>query len=108
MGLGNWNGSAEQIASLEPENAVKRDTVTVFPDAEKPFGGQKEQGRKIGFKVRDYTGRISGFMQNILKWLNTGLAVSGCMSFAKSWQEKGCRSQAETWQVKIILMKDFD
>ena len=50
MGLGNWNGSAEQIASLEPENAVKRDTVTVLPDAEKPFGGQKEQGRKIGLK----------------------------------------------------------
>ena len=62
MGLGNWNGSAEQIASLEPENAVKRDTVTVLPDAEKPFGGQKEQGRKIGFKVRDYTGRISSIM----------------------------------------------
>ena len=62
MGLGNWNGSAEQIASLEPENAVKRDTVTVLPDAEKPFGSQKEQGRKIGFKVRDYTGLVSGFM----------------------------------------------
>lgn len=62
MGLGNWNGSAEQIASLEPENAVKRDTVTVLPDAEKPFGSQKEQGRKIGFKVRDYTGRVSSFM----------------------------------------------
>jgi len=62
MGLGNWTGSDEQIASLDPENAVKRDTVTVLPDAEKPFGGQKEQGTKIGFKVRDYTGRVSGFM----------------------------------------------
>ena len=62
MGLGNWNGSAEQIASLDPEKAVKRDTVTVLPDAEKPFGGQKEQGRKIVFKERDYTGRVSGFM----------------------------------------------
>ena len=42
-----------------------------------------------------------------LRWLNTILAVSDYMSFAKSWQEKGS-SQAETWQVKNILMKDFD
>ena len=62
MGLGKWNGSDEQIASLDPEKAVKRDTVTVLPDAEKPFGGQKEQGRKIVFKAKDYTGRVSGFM----------------------------------------------
>ena len=44
----------------------------------------------------------------LLRWLNTVLAVCECMSFAKSWQEKGCSSQAETWQVKNILMKDFD
>ena len=43
-----------------------------------------------------------------LRWLNTVLAVCVCMSFAKSWQEKGTSSQAETWQVKNILMKDFD
>ena len=42
-----------------------------------------------------------------LRWLNTVLAVCECMSFAKSWQEKGCSSQVETWQVKNILMKDF-
>ena len=42
-----------------------------------------------------------------LRWLNTILAVSDYMSFAKSWQEKGS-SQAETWRVKNILMKDFD
>ena len=36
------------------------------------------------------------------------LAVCECVSFAKSWQEKGYSSQAETWQVKNILMKDFD
>ena len=40
--------------------------------------------------------------------MNTVLAVSEYMSFAKSWQEKGCSSQAETWQVENILMKDFD
>ena len=43
-----------------------------------------------------------------LRWLNTVLAVSEYMSFAKLWQEKGCSSQAETWQVENILMKDFD
>ena len=43
-----------------------------------------------------------------LRWLNTVLAVCECMSFAKSWQEKGCSSQAETWQVKNILIKDCD
>ena len=43
-----------------------------------------------------------------LRWLNTVLAVSEYMSFAKLWQEKGCTSQAETWQVENILMKDFD
>ena len=43
-----------------------------------------------------------------IRWLNTVLAVCECMSFAKSWQEKGCSSQAETWQLKNILMKDFD
>ena len=43
-----------------------------------------------------------------LRWLNAVLSVCECMSFAKSWQEKGCRSQAETWQVKNILMKDFE
>ena len=43
-----------------------------------------------------------------LRWLNTVLAVSEYMSFAKLWQEKGCCSQAETWQVENILMKDFD
>ena len=53
MGLGNWNGSDEQIASLDPDNAVKRDTVTVLPDAEKPFEGQKEQGRKIHGNMND-------------------------------------------------------
>ena len=36
------------------------------------------------------------------------LAVCECMSFAKSWQEKGCSSQAETSRVKNILVKDFD
>ena len=40
--------------------------------------------------------------------MNKVLAVCECMSFAKSWQEKGCSSQAETWQLKNILMKDFD
>ena len=42
---------------------------------------------------------------SVLRWLNTVLAVCEytCMSFAKSWQEKGCSSQAETWQVKNIL-----
>ena len=44
----------------------------------------------------------------ILRWLNTILAVSEYMSFAKLWQEKGCSSQAETWQVENILMNDFD
>ena len=43
-----------------------------------------------------------------LRWLNTVLAVSECLSFAKLWQEKGCSSQAETWQVENILMTDFD
>ena len=47
-------------------------------------------------------------IDNNLRWLNTVLAVCECMSFAKSWQEKGCSSQAETWQVENILMKDFD
>ena len=42
------------------------------------------------------------------KSLNTVLAVSECLSFAKLWQEKGCCSQAETWQVENILMKDFE
>ena len=41
-----------------------------------------------------------------LRWLNTVLAVSEYMSFAKSWQEKGCSSQAETWQVKNIFYTD--
>ena len=50
----------------------------------------------------------SDHVQNDLRWLNTVLAVSEYMSFAKLWQEKGCSSQAETWQVKNILMKDFD
>ena len=44
----------------------------------------------------------------VLRWLNTVLAVSEYRSFAKLWQEKGCSSQAETWQVKNIMMKDFD
>ena len=35
-----------------------------------------------------------------LRWLNTVLAVSEYMSFAKSRQEKGFSLQAETWQVK--------
>ena len=43
-----------------------------------------------------------------LRCLNTVLAVCECISFAKSWQEKGSSSQAETWQVKNILIKDFD
>ena len=43
-----------------------------------------------------------------LRWLNTVLAVSEYMLFAKLWQEKDCSSQAETWQVENILMKDFD
>ena len=47
MGLGNWDGSEEQIASLDPVNAVKRDTVTVLPDAVEPFEGQHEQGRRF-------------------------------------------------------------
>ena len=42
-----------------------------------------------------------------LRWLNTVLAVSEYMSFAKLWQEKGCSSQAETWQMENISMKDF-
>ena len=46
--------------------------------------------------------------RNVLRWLNTVLAVSEYMSFANLWQEKGCSSQAETWQVENILMKDFD
>ena len=45
---------------------------------------------------------------DILKWLNTVLAVCDYMPFAKSWQENGCYSQAETWQVKSVLIKDFD
>ena len=45
---------------------------------------------------------------NITEVTEHSLAVCECMSFAKSWQEKGCSSQAETWQVKNILMKDFD
>ena len=40
--------------------------------------------------------------------MNTVLAVCECMSFAKSWQEKGCSSQAETLQLEKILIKDFD
>ena len=43
-----------------------------------------------------------------LRWLKTVLAVCECMSFVKSWQEKGCSSLAETWQVKNVQMKDFD
>ena len=46
--------------------------------------------------------------ETALRWLNTVLAVSGYMSFANLWQEKGCSSQAETWQVENILRKDFD
>jgi len=45
---------------------------------------------------------------NIIRWLNTVLAVCDYVPFAKSWQEKGCCSQAQTWQVKNVLMKDFD
>ena len=48
------------------------------------------------------------FLSYRLRWLNTVLAVCECMSFAKSWQEKGYSSQTETWQVKNILMRDFD
>ena len=48
------------------------------------------------------------FYKITLRWLNTVLAVCECMSFAKSWQEKGYSSQAETWRVKNILMRDFD
>ena len=42
-----------------------------------------------------------------LRWLNTVLAVSEYMSFAKSRQEKGFSLQAETWQVKNLLMKAY-
>ena len=50
-----------------------------------------------------------GRLDTVLRWLNTVLAVCECISFAKSWQEKGCSLQAETWQVKNILrIKDFD
>ena len=51
---------------------------------------------------------LLAFQLELLRWLNTVLAVSEYMSFAKLWQEKGCTSQAETWQVENILMKDFD
>ena len=40
-----------------------------------------------------------------LRWLNSVLAFSEYMLFAKLWQEKGCCSQAETWQAENILMK---
>ena len=43
-GKGLWNGSASQLAQLNTKNAVRRDTTTVIPDAEKPFGGQAKQG----------------------------------------------------------------
>ena len=44
-----------------------------------------------------------------LRWLNSVLAVSEYISFAKLWQEKSCILQAaETWQVKNTLIKDFD
>ena len=41
-------------------------------------------------------------LREILRLLNTVLAVCEYMSFGKLWQEKGCSSQAETWQVKNI------
>ena len=44
MGKGLWNGTSSQVASLNPMNAVYRDTATVLPDAVKPFGATKEQG----------------------------------------------------------------
>ncbi|XP_065067142.1 uncharacterized protein LOC135692771 isoform X2 [Rhopilema esculentum] len=44
MGNGLWNGSDAQLASLDPVNAIYRDTTTVLPDSVKPFGGQAEQG----------------------------------------------------------------
>ncbi len=44
MGKGTWNGTATQIASLQPQNAVYRDTTTVIPDSVKPFSGQSDQG----------------------------------------------------------------
>ena len=43
-GKGAWNGSASQLAQLDTKGAVLRDTMTVIPDAEKPFGGQVRQG----------------------------------------------------------------
>ena len=42
-GKGVWNGSASQMAQLNIKNAVLRDTTTVIPDAEKPFGGHARQ-----------------------------------------------------------------
>lgn len=44
MGKGQWNGTSAQLASLDPKGALKRDTTTVIPDAEKPFDGQPKQG----------------------------------------------------------------
>ena len=44
MGKGTWNGSNSQLAMLNPNNAVYRDTVTVLPDAVKPFNRQSKQG----------------------------------------------------------------
>lgn len=43
-GKGVWNGSASQMAQLNIKNAVYRDTTTVIPDSEKPFGGMASQG----------------------------------------------------------------
>ena len=61
--------------------------------------------KRIKLSSRD---RRSVSNKEVLRWLNTVLAVCECTSFVKSWQEKGSSSQAETWQVKHILMKDFD
>ena len=44
MGKGTWNGSQEQIDSLSPKNASKRDTITVIPDAVTPFKNKPQQG----------------------------------------------------------------
>ena len=43
-GKGLWNGSGSQMEQLDTKNAISRDTTTVIPDSEKPFGGQARQG----------------------------------------------------------------
>ena len=44
-----------QLAQLDTKGAVLSDTMTVIPDAEKPFGGQVRQGGCSSTAIRFLT-----------------------------------------------------